>query len=133
MKRKLILMVDDDPSIRRLIRATLDDGSCTIVEAAHALDGLQHALTAPPDVLLLDIGLPDQLDGFSLCATLRDDPRFAHTRVVVITGYDGPEEIELAKRLGAAAFIAKPFSPDELKRLVRNLESCGGEMRVLPS
>jgi CheY-like chemotaxis protein len=131
MKKKLILAVDDDPLVRRLIRSTLDDGSCTLIEAGQALDGLQLALATPPDILLLDIGLPDQLDGFSLCATLRDDPRFAHTRVVVITGFDGPEDIALARRLGAAAYIVKPFSPDALRKLVRNLDTAGGDMQVI--
>jgi DNA-binding response OmpR family regulator len=69
-KNSKILIVDDDSDLRNFVRLSIDNGKRDIVEAETALDGLHAANDSPPDILLLDIGLPGHFNGFSLCEAL---------------------------------------------------------------
>jgi len=132
MNPATILTVDDDADMRRLIRAILDNGKRTLREAATALEGLRSARESVPDLLLLDIGLPGHFDGFSLCEATAKEPQFRNVRIIMVSGYDDAEDIELARRRGAAAYLVKPFPPDELRKLVERFESAADEMAVIP-
>lgn len=118
-----ILIVDDDQDLRNLVRLSLDNGKRDIRQAATALDGLHYAAETPPDIMLLDIGLPGPFNGFSLCESLCKDPRHHKLLVVVISGHGEAEDLEQAKRLGVVAYIVKPFSQSALVNLVDQLES----------
>ena len=121
-KNSRILIVDDDSDQRTLIHLSIDNGKREIVEADSALTGLHSANELPPDILLLDIGLPGHFNGFSLYEALSRDPRHNKLRVVVISGHSEAEDIDQAKRLGVVAYIVKPFSPTKLADLIDGLE-----------
>ncbi|MCX7175336.1 MAG: response regulator [Proteobacteria bacterium] len=128
-----ILIVDDDRDLRNLVRLSLDNGKRAIREAATALEGLRRANEAPPDILLLDIGLPGHFNGFSLCESLCKDPRHHTLRVVVISGHGEAEDLEQAKRLGVVAYIVKPFSQAKLVTLIEQMENEIREMVTIVS
>ena len=129
--RTTILIVDDDRDLRNFIRLSIDNGKRDIVEAETALDGLHAANESPPDILLLDIGLPGHFNGFSLCEALSRDPRHNKLRVVVISGHGEAEDIEQAKRLGVVAYVVKPVSPATLVDLIDDLEAHFNEMLTI--
>ena len=130
-KNPKILIVDDDSDLRNFVRLSIDNGKRDIVEAETALEGLHAANESPPDILLLDIGLPGHFNGFSLCEALLRDPRHHKLRVVVISGHGEAEDIEQAKRLGVVAYVVKPFSPATLVDLIDGLEANFNQMRVI--
>lgn len=127
-----ILIVDDEPYIRQLIRTTLDNGHRDLLEAGSAVEGLMSAREAPPDIVLVDIGLPGHFDGFSLCEALAKEQFLKHVRIVVVTGYDEPEDVDRARRLGIAGYVVKPFSPEKLRALIGRLEGVAEEMEFVP-
>ncbi len=108
-----ILLVDDEPTIRYLLRASLEGRGYHLIEAADGLSALQAAQRDRPDLILLDIALPG-LSGLEVCRRLKEDPATAATSILLLTGYVQQTEREAADRLGARGCIAKPFSPAAL-------------------
>lgn len=108
-----ILVVDDEPTIRLLVRAALEGTGYRLIEASDGLSALQVALSERPDVVLLDIALP-RLSGLEVCRRLKEDPATASAPVLLITGLVQEAERQAAEEVGAQAFIAKPFSPAAL-------------------
>ncbi|MDK9713050.1 MAG: response regulator [Sulfuritalea sp.] len=126
-----ILIVDDDPDMRKLLRLALDHARREIHEADTALGGLQLARDTMPDIVLLDIGLPGRFDGFTLCEALVREPAFRDVKVVIISGHNASEDLDRAGRLGVEAYVVKPLSPGTLVELVEQLEIPSHEMRVV--
>ena len=118
---RLILIVDDEPGIRQVVRMSirLRGASYRTLEAATAGEALEHARETRPDIVLLDVALPDR-DGFWVCRQLKSDPRTAHIPVVMLTAMSLPVDRERATAAGADGYIVKPFSPrallDEIDR-----------------
>lgn len=110
-----ILVVDDEPQIRTLLKATLDRAGYTIVEAANAREALSAKAIDKPDLILLDLGLPDR-DGLELVEQLRADPRSA---LIVVSARDQTEQKVAALDLGADDYVTKPFDTEELLARVR--------------
>ena len=121
MSSRTILVVDDDPHIRRLIATTLDDvGGFRLREASDGEEALEAAFEDRPEIVLLDYDMP-RLDGVETCRRLRSDPVTADATIVMLTGFaDGPAH-DRATAAGADHFLAKPFSPLRLLRLVHDL------------
>lgn len=116
-----VLIVDDDPSIRRLVATTLEDvADVRLAEAADGEQALQAAREDPPGLVLLDIDMP-RMDGYEACRRLRSEPRTARATVVMLTAAAGEEAEREAEEAGADLFLTKPFSPLELLRLVHDL------------
>lgn len=115
----IVLIVDDDPFIRRLIATTLEDVSgFELRQAADGQEAVEQAAAEPPAIVFLDIDMP-RLDGISACRALRA----AHgpsTRIVMLTAA-GREQEAGALDAGADLFLTKPFSPLDLLRLVDEL------------
>jgi DNA-binding response OmpR family regulator len=118
---KKILIVEDHADIRRLVRMTLEAGDCQIVEAADAQSGWNLAHRERPDVVLLDVMMPGDFDGLDLCLALKVDPRFARTKVVMLSARGSSADRDAGLRAGADAYVVKPFSPMELLTLVDGL------------
>jgi CheY-like chemotaxis protein len=118
---RTILVVDDDPLIRRLIAATLGGvGGFRLREASDGEEALEAAFEDRPEIVLLDYAMP-RLDGVETCRRLRSDPVTAGATIVMLTGLsDGPVR-DRAAAAGADHFLAKPFSPLRLLRLVDEL------------
>jgi CheY-like chemotaxis protein len=115
-----ILVVDDEPTIRELVRCTLEDEHVVILEASDGVEALERAQAARPELILLDVHMP-RLDGIEACRRLRGDPTQAGARIVLLTaaGQDADRARGLAA--GADEYLTKPFSPLALFSLVRSL------------
>ena len=113
MKGRL-LIVEDQPDIRKLIRMTLEFEGYDLLEAENGADGLRLAQTARPTIMLLDVMMPGELDGYQVCERVKKDPELAGTKVVLLTARGQAADLETGKRVGADAYLVKPFSPLEL-------------------
>jgi response regulator RpfG family c-di-GMP phosphodiesterase len=114
-----ILLVDDEPALRELLRATLESVDVTVDEAGSALEAEARIRRRRPDVIVLDLRMPG-MSGTELCARLRADERLRAIPVVLLTGADD-EEVRAAKAAGATTIIRKPFSPLELLAIVERM------------
>lgn len=110
-----ILIVDDEPQIRTLLRATLGRAGYSVVEASNGREALNAKGIDKPDLILLDLGLPDR-DGLELLNVLRSEPRSA---LIVVSARDQTEQKVAALDLGADDYVTKPFDTEELLARVR--------------
>ena len=113
-----VLVVDDDPEIVTFLSTLLElEGieSSVATSAAAALEQLQRGA---PDLVLLDIAMPDR-DGIDLCKELKSDPRTAEVPVFVVSARPGKDVVERALAAGAEEFIRKPFENAELISRIR--------------
>lgn len=110
-----ILIVDDEPQIRTLLKATLARAGYRVIEAATAREALNAKAIDRPDLILLDLGLPDR-DGLELVEALRGDPA---SRVIILTAREQTEQKVAALDLGADDYVTKPFDTEELLARVR--------------
>jgi DNA-binding response OmpR family regulator len=115
-----VLIVDDEPNIVELVRLTLEDEHVRILDAADGATALARAEAEKPDIVLLDVGLPD-MSGLDVCRHLRHDPRFAPTRIVMLTAMAQREDVAQGLAAGADHYLTKPFSPVRLLTLVAEL------------
>jgi CheY-like chemotaxis protein len=121
-----ILIVDDDPLIRKLIVTTLQDvEGFRLLEASNGEAALEAAAQDRPQIVLLDYDMP-LLDGVETCRRLRSDPMTAHAAIIMLTGMSDAAAEERAIGAGADLFLAKPFSPLHLLRIVDDLVARGG-------
>ena len=112
---KKILIVDDQPNIRKLIHLALRD-HFALEEAGDADSALERLMVARPDGLVLDVTMPGSIDGFQLCERIKRDPRLAEIHIVLVTACGQVSDQELGRALGANAYFIKPFSPLALAR-----------------
>jgi CheY-like chemotaxis protein len=121
-----ILVVEDEPVIRELVRSLLTESECDVETAPNAADGLKLAKTQTFDLVLLDVVLPPtgsiQLDGVAVCRMLRADPRTAKTPIYMLTAKAKKADVEVAMKAGANGYIHKPFRGAELLDLVEKLK-----------
>lgn len=110
------MVIEDSAVIWRLIRATCEELG-ELSWAADGVSGLEAVQTDPPDLLVLDIGLPI-LDGWEVLAAMRLNPRTAEVPVLVLTAHADGGSRERARRGGANAFMTKPFRPSDLRSTV---------------
>jgi DNA-binding response OmpR family regulator len=111
---KKILIVDDDPSIRRLVATMLAAEGYSIEHAVNGEEGFDIARSWTPDLVITDI-LMDQMDGWTLVKRLRSHPRLAMVPVILLTALDSEEDRIRGYRLGADDYLPKPFHLEELK------------------
>ena len=112
-----ILVCDDDPSLRELVRAVLGP-AYRFIEAADGTEALIAARELEPDLIVLDVMLPG-LSGIEVLEEIRRDPQLEDMPVVVITAWSHAEvEAQVA---GADRFVSKPFDPDDLSNVVAEL------------
>jgi two-component system chemotaxis response regulator CheY len=116
-----VLVVDDDPFIRKLIATTLEDVSgFELHEAADGGEALEVARRERPALVFLDVDMP-VLDGIETCMRLRSDETTGHATIVMLTAAHGDSVERRAEEAGADLFLTKPFSPLDLLRLVDQL------------
>jgi response regulator RpfG family c-di-GMP phosphodiesterase len=114
-----ILLVDDEPALRELLRATFEGADVTVDEAGSGPDAESCIHRRRPDVIVLDLRMPG-MSGAELCRRLKADPATSEIPIVLLTGAD-PEEARRAQRAGAAALVRKPFSPLDLLAVVERV------------
>jgi len=115
-----VLIIDDDAGVRRLLRKLLTAARYGVEEFGEAGPGLARIREEAPDLVLLDLRLPDR-SGHDVLEEIRSDPRTRLLPVVMLTGYATSEEKIRATRAGVTDFLAKPFFPEELLPRVRSL------------
>ena len=113
--RRLILVVDDEPSVRAMVHASIRVRATRyrVVEAGNAADALAQAREHGPDLVLLDVALPDH-DGFWVCRELKADRKTSHIPVIMLTAMGLASDRDQAVKAGADGYIVKPFSPRAL-------------------
>jgi CheY-like chemotaxis protein len=115
-----VLLCDDEEVLRQLVRATLDNGEYSIVEATDGDESLELARRLRPDVIVLDMMMPGR-SGLEVLQELRGDPNLGSTPVIMLTARARQADREAAAAAGADRYLAKPFSPLELISLVEEL------------
>lgn len=113
-----VLVIDDDPLSRALIRDALSSEACVLVEAADGAAGIAQARQRSPDAILLDVIMPG-LDGYATCEQLKAEPATQPIPVIFVTSTPDRELNRRAYHLGAVACIPKPFRPAVLVAMVR--------------
>jgi ribonuclease P protein subunit RPR2 len=114
-----ILLVDDEPALRELLRATFEGADVTVDEAASGVEAELRVRRHRPDVIVLDLRMPE-MDGVELCRRLKSDDATRDIPIVLLTGAES-EEARRAQRAGASALVRKPFSPLELLSVVQRV------------
>jgi CheY-like chemotaxis protein len=116
-----VLIVDDDPFIRKLIATTLEDvAGFELAEAANGVEALQKAAELTPRLVFLDVDMP-KLDGIAACGAIRAAYGTRGATIVMLTATNADEVEHRAAAAGADLFLTKPFSPLDLLRLVDRL------------
>jgi two-component system phosphate regulon response regulator PhoB len=119
-----VLLCDDEEVLRQLVRATLDNGDYSIVEAADGDESLELARRLQPDLIVLDMMMPGR-SGLEVLRELRADPETAATPVIMLTARARESDRNEAASAGADRYLAKPFSPLELISVVEELVANG--------
>lgn len=105
-----ILIADDEPEIRWLLRTTLEGGAVEIVEVEDGLSAIAAALEHTPDLVVVDWSMPGR-SGIEVCHALRAEPSTAGVPILLLTARSHADDEEAARSAGADDFITKPFSP----------------------
>ena len=117
-----ILVVEDEPVIRELVRSMLDDGPVEVETAGNGADGLRLARGSRFDLVLLDVVLPG-MDGLTVCRMLKSDPATSAVPLYMLTAKTRRSDLEAALAAGANGYIHKPFRGSELMELVERLRT----------
>ena len=116
---KTILIVDDMVEIRELIRVTLEMEDYQLSMAENGGQALELAFSHPPDLILLDVKMPEGPDGIEVCRRLKTDSRTRNVPVFLLTSGGQEVDVEIGFQAGADAYLVKPFSPLNLLNKVK--------------
>ena len=117
-----IMLVEDHPDAAESLALLLELLGHSVRVFAEGLPALQEARTNPPDVMLVDIGLPD-IDGFELARRVREDPSLRHAVLVALTGFSCEDDRREASAAGFDHHLVKPVEPAAIERLVAGLDA----------
>lgn len=120
MNKKKILVADDEENLRILVRTTLDDPACVILEAVDGNETIRIARADHPDLILLDWMMPG-ISGIDVLKSLHQDRQTADIPVIMLTAKAQQKDRELGLSVGARAYLVKPFSPLELMAKVQEV------------
>ena len=123
MKQR-ILVVDDEPEAVELVEFNLKQAGYAVSTAADGAEALKKARTQTPDLIVLDVMLPE-MDGFEICKVLRLDPATAKVPIIMLTAKAAEIDRVLGLELGADDYLTKPFSPRELLLRIKKILSRG--------
>ena len=112
-----IMVVDDSPTICRLVATTLQKRNYEVVTASDGMEALAKMNEITPDLILLDITMP-RLDGYQLCKIIKSNETTKHIPVIMLSGKDGFFDKIKGRMVGALDYVTKPFKPDALVRIV---------------
>jgi len=125
-----VLVIDDDPNVRDILSDLLKRERCVVHTAESGLSGIAAARAELPDLILLDVMMPD-LDGFSVCRMLRDDPLTAEVPIIMITALDDRLSRLEGVKAGADEFLSKPVELSELRLRVRTMQRINRYRRLI--
>ncbi len=113
-----LLIVDDNPEVRNLLRLTLSFGDYSIREATNGIDALMLIREWRPDIVLLDIMMPGEKNGLQVCREVKNDEEIKDTFIAILTARGQKQDMQEGNDAGADAYLIKPFSPIELNKMV---------------
>lgn len=111
--KRRVLIVDDDPDIRLIVTANLDQLGCVVGEAADGLEALERLQDFRPEVMILDVNMPF-LDGFGVLTRVRELGLGKHVHTLMLTSREDKEDVQRSIALGASDYLLKPFSAKQL-------------------
>jgi CheY-like chemotaxis protein len=114
MKKQSILIVDDQGELRKLVRMTLDYDNYELHEAGNGQHALALVKALQPDLVILDVMMPGDIDGYQVCEKLKQGQNKKVPYVLLLTARGQKSDIEVGERVGADHYLVKPFSPLEL-------------------
>jgi DNA-binding response OmpR family regulator len=117
---KRILVVDDEIRVLAVLEKRLSSAGYEVVTAAEGYDGLKKARSVGPDLIILDLIMPN-LNGYQICAMLKRDGDYKHIPILMLTARSQEKDIEEGMKMGADAYLTKPFSLAEMRTTVRSL------------
>jgi CheY-like chemotaxis protein len=115
-----VLVVDDSDVIRQLISVNLELEGFQVETAVDGQDALDKIHTVQPDLMTIDVVMP-RLDGIETVKRLRDDPRTAALKIVMVSASAQQDDLDRGHDAGVDAYLTKPFDPEALVRTVRDL------------
>ena len=115
-----ILIVDDSPTIRRMVRASLAPLGNHVVEAASGLEAIEQLALGPIQFMVLDLNMPD-MHGLEVLGFLRANEKFRQLPVIILTTRDDQASRSAAMQAGATAYLTKPFTPQGLLTAARGV------------
>lgn len=120
-----VLVVDDSEVLRKIVGFNLSKEGFTVEEAKDGVEALEKMKSQKPDLVILDIMMPN-LNGFEVLKRMRSDPEISNVPVIILTAKGGENDAKTALQYGANGFLTKPFSPLKLIEEVRRVTKCGG-------
>ena len=114
---KVILVVDDSPTVCKIVEVTLTKMGYQVVIAENGLEALAKIEDEKPDLILLDIIMP-HMDGYQVCSLIKKKPHYKHIPVVMLSGKDGFFDKVRGRLAGSTGYITKPFQPNVLTETV---------------
>lgn len=111
---KKILITEDKPEVRELVKVTLRVGDYEIIEAENGKTAIELAKEHKPDLILMDVMMPGEIDGLEATRTIKSDPTTQQCRVIMLTAKGQQHDKDAGKEAGADGYFTKPFSPLEL-------------------
>ena len=120
MKRRRILVADDEIYILHILEFSLNLEGYDVISASSGAEALSKVVKERPDLVVLDIVMPET-DGYEVCRRLKSDERTRDIPVIFLSAKDTPTDQEVGMRLGADAYITKPFSPQRLIDCIQGL------------
>ncbi len=119
-----VVLIDDDPDLRKLVKLALEfTAGWEVTAASDGVEGIEAVRRIKPDVAVVDYMMPG-MDGYEVCQRLKGDPDTAHIPLVFLTARKELDEAKV-KEVGAVGVVVKPFDPEQLAYQLREL--CGGE------
>ena len=115
-----VLIVEDQEDNRRILRDTLRRAGFEVIEAANGKAALERAGETPPDIVLMDVQLPD-IDGYTVAIRMREIPALRDTPIIAVTSFAFTGDEERAEQAGCSAYVAKPVSPKRLLEKINEL------------
>ena len=115
-----ILIVDDSPTIRRMVRASLAPLGNNVIEAASGLEAIEQLALGPIQFMVLDLNMPD-MHGLEVLGFIRANHKFRQLPVIILTTRDDEESRSAAMHAGATAYLTKPFTPQGLLTAARGV------------
>lgn len=118
MEEPVVLVVDDSPTVRKIVQLTLQRERIRVVTAGDGLSALAAVADELPDLILLDIMLP-KMDGYNICQVVRRNMAYRDLPIIMLSGKDGLFDKMRGKLAGSTEYITKPFDSGELVQTVR--------------
>jgi two-component system KDP operon response regulator KdpE len=120
LEKKIILVVEDELNIRRIIKITLEMEGFTVIEAQNGVEALEMAEKHRPHLIITDIMMPE-MDGIQFYMSLKEMPEAVDTPVIVLTAKSQSEDVKYATLLGVDEYLSKPFNPPDLVDRVKGM------------